>query len=161
MRFGFENRKHLTGTDLYVRVMQIAALLPAVYLITIPGYPAITTQHSVLSVLFDLGFSVLPRIETLALSLLYRATASEIAMYFAMLIAALVLGLAAKKLLDRAPRTVRLVFAALIAVDLILRLLPLRFNAAFGLPCAIAGFGIRLGCLALILLDLRAAKQMQ
>lgn len=161
MKFGFENRKHLTGADLSVRVMQIAALLPAVYLITIPGYPAITTQRSVLSALFDLGFSALPRLETLALSFLYRKTASEMVLYFVMLIAALALGLAAKKLLERAPRTVRLVFAALIAVDLVLRLLPMRFNTVFGLPCAIAGFAIRLGCLVLILLDLRAEKQMQ
>ena len=158
MKFGFESRKQLTGADLYIRMMQVAALLPVLYVFTAPGYPAILTQRTVLSALFDLGLSALPRGETLALSLLYRKTASEIAMYFAMLFAALAFGLAAKKLLERFPRTFRTVCVALVGADLILRLLPFRCNMAFGLPCAIAGFVIRLICLALLLQDLRAAR---
>ena len=159
MKFGFENRKQHTGADLYVGAMQIVSLLPALYILVGPSYPALFVRKSVMSVLFDLGFSALPRLETLALSLLYRLTASEVTTFFVLVGGALVFGLAAKKLLSRAPRATRLVCAALIAVDLVLRLLPLRCNTAFGTPCAIAGFAVRLACLILILLDLRAAKQ--
>lgn len=159
MKFGFENRKHLTGADLAVRVMQIAALLPAPYLLAAPGYPSMLTRHSFLSTLFKLGLSVLPRPETLGLSLLYRLTFSELAVFFAPLIFALILGLASKRLFQRFPRAARLAFALCVAVDLILRLLPLSINSAFPAACGIIGFAVRLGCLALILLDLRAAKQ--
>ncbi len=157
MKFGFENRKHRTGADLCVRILQIASLLPALYMLVVPGYPGIVTHRSVLSVLFDLGFSALPRLETLALSLLYRRTGSEIMMFFVLLIAALAFGLLSRRLLERFPRATRLVFAVLICVDFILRLLPLRVNTAFGLPCAAVGFAAQLGCLALIALDLKAA----
>ena len=159
MKFGFENRKHLTGADLAVRVMQIAALLPAPYVIAIPGYPALISRRGVLSGLFDLGLSALPRLETLGLSALYHLTLSELAVYFAALGFALILGIASKRLLERFPRAARLMFAALIVLDLVLRLIPLNVNRAFGLAYGIAGFAVRLGCLALILLDLRAAKQ--
>ena len=159
MKFGFDDRKHLTGGGLYVRVMQVAALLPMLYVLIAPSYPPILTQRSLLSVLFDLGFSALPRWETLGLSALYRVTGSEIAMYFALLIPALVFGLAAKRLPEKHARTARIVCAALVASDLLLRLLPLKCNTAFGFSCAAAGFAVRLGCLILLLLDLRAAKQ--
>ena len=62
-------------------------------------------------------------------------------------------------LFQRFPRAARLAFALCVAVDLILRLLPLSINSAFPVACSIIGFAVRLGCLALILLDLRAAKQ--
>lgn len=159
MKFGLNDRKYLTGGGLYVRILQIAALLPVLYVVVAPSYPPILTQRSALSVLFDLGFSALPRWEMLGLSALYRVTASEIAVCFALLIPALAFGLAAKKLPEKHARTARLVCAALVAADLVLRLLPLKFNTAFGLPCAAAGFALRLGCLLLLLLDLRAAKK--
>lgn len=159
MKLGFDDRRHLTGAGLHIRILQVSALLPVPYFLLVPSYPAMTTRSTVFSLLFDLGFSALPRWETWSLSLLYRVTASEMLVFFLMLIAALVLGLAAKPMLDRFPRAVRLVLAALIAVDLALRLAPFGTNAAFGLPCAVFGFAIRLIGLALLLLDLRAAKR--
>ena len=159
MKFGFDNRRYRTGADLSVRILQIASLLPTLYILLVPSYPAIVTRRSAVSVLFDLGFSSLPRLETLALSLLYRITDSEIILFFSLLLAALALGLLSRRLLERFPRPTRLVFAGLICVDFALRLLPLRVSTAFGLPCAAIGFGVQVLCLALIALDLNAAKR--
>lgn len=159
MKFGFENRRQLTGADLYVRIFQVASLLPALYILILPGYPGIVTHRSVLSALFDLGFSALPRTETLLLSLLYRRTGSEILMFFALLLAALMFGILSKRLLARTPRATRLVCALLICADFALRLLPLRVNTAFGQPYSAIGFAVRVLCLALIAMDLNAAKQ--
>lgn len=157
MKFGFDDRRQLTGAGAHIRILQISALLPVPYFLIVPTYPAMSTGRNVFSALFDLGFSALPQWETWALSMLYRAAASEMLVFFALLIAALALGLAAKPLLMRFPRGTRSVLAMLIAVDLALRLVPWT-KAAFGLPCAIFGFAIRLAGLALLLLDLRAAK---
>ena len=159
MKLGFDDRRHVTGAGLHIRILQIAALLPVPYFLLVPSYPAMTTRSTVFSLLFDLGFSALPRWEVWGLSWLYRVTTSEMVVFFTMLLAALALGLAAKTLLGRSPRAVRLVLAALVAVDLVLRLLPLGINTAFGLPCAVCGFAVRLAGLALLLLDLRAAKR--
>ena len=46
-----------------------------------------------------------------------------------------------------------------IAADLLLRLLPLGLNRAFGLPAAILGFALQLACLVLCVLDLRADQK--
>ena len=53
---------------------------------------------------------------------------------------------------------VRKVFIILIAIDLIVRLLPMKFNPAFGLPMAAIGFIIRAGSIALLYMDIKAAK---
>ena len=49
-----------------------------------------------------------------------------------------------------------IVLAALIAADLIVRLLPLGFAQAFGLPCEIIAFILRAASLVLVILDLKA-----
>lgn len=161
MKFSHKLRQCRTGADLYVAVMQLAALLAGLYLLVIPGYPALLTHRSALSGVFTLGMSALPRWEAAALSLLYRLTASEVAVFFGMVGGALAFGLAAGRLLtgERTARTVRVILAALIAADLALRLLPLRWNTLFPLPYAIAGFVLRLGCLALVLRDLRVSSK--
>ena len=53
----------------------------------------------------------------------------------------------------------RRTLVALLAFDLVLRLLPFWFNLAFGLPAAIIGWLCRAACLAFVVLDLRAAKE--
>ena len=97
----------------------------------------------------------------LFLAFLYRISGSEVALAFALLVPALVFGLAAGRLLREkgSAANARRVFALLIGLDLLSRLIPLRFNLAFGLPFAILGFLLRLGCLALVWLDLRAEKK--
>ena len=161
MKFGVNLRKGLTGAEFGVRVFQIVSLLPLLYILAVAVSPAVITKRSLLSFLFDLGVSAIPRAEALALSALYRASASEVAVYFAILLTALAAGLAAGRLLKgkhKTAVTARKICAALIAADLVLRLLPLRFNKGFGLPAAALGFALQLGCLILIVLDLRADK---
>ncbi len=161
MKFGFDGRRRLTGTDLAVRIFQIASLLPVFYFFAVAGYPAILTQRGFFSGLFRLGFSILPRLESLAISAAYRFSSSEMVVCFGMLAVALAVGVIMKRrfrLSGPASRPMRLFCAAFIAVDLVLRLLPLHFNRAFGTPAAIAGFAVQAVCLALVLLDLRAAR---
>lgn len=159
LRFGLFERKALTGAELAVRIYQISSLLPLPYLLIAAGSPPLITKSGLLSVLFDLGCMVLPRPELRALSLLYRLSASEIAVHFAILLPALIVGLAAERLLKnkRRGRLWRIAYAAWIGLDLLVRfLLP---HLSFPLWAAVTGFAVRLSCLALILLDLRAARK--
>jgi uncharacterized membrane protein YqaE (UPF0057 family) len=160
MTFGLNEKARMTGAGLYARVFQIASLLPPVYIFLVSGYMALISRKGLFSILFDLGISALPRAEVLALSWVYRLTSSEVIVHFALLILGFVFGLVVTRLLkkEKAARGTRRVLAVLIAADLVLRLIPLRFNLAFGPAAAIAGFVIRLGCLALLLLDMRAAR---
>ena len=74
--------------------------------------------------------------------------------------AALFYGVVMNRLLhSERGRTTRVVLAVLIAIDLILRLLPLGFTKAFGLPCEILAFALRSASLVLVVLDLRAGKK--
>ncbi len=159
MSFGLSSKRGLTGAGLSLRLWQAFPLLPALYIFVAAGYPAVVQRRGLFSFLADLGFSLLPRWESLGLSALYRLSRSELAVYFAMVGFALLLGLAGDRLLrGKTARAARVVFAVLLGADLIVRLLPLSFNRAFGIPGAVLGFAGNLACLALVLLDLRAAK---
>lgn len=158
LRFGIGQRKTMSGAELAVRVFQITSLLPLAYLLTAPGYPYLFTRSGLLSVLFDLGAAALPRAELWLLSLLYRLSASEVAVHFVILALALGAGLAAHSLSQSSParrRGCRIVYAGWLALDLLLRLL-LR-APSFPLWALIAGFLLRGACLALVLLDLKHA----
>lgn len=159
MKFGFDDRKHLTGAGLAVRLTQSAAVLPLLYLVLASGWHAILVEKTAFSFLFDLGVSAIPRGLALAMSLLYRLTGSEV--LFSLLLAALALayGLVMRGLLQGSHgRAVRVVLAVLIALDLAARLLPLRFAASFGLPVTILAFALRAVGLILILLDLKTKE---
>lgn len=159
MSFGLSSGKGLTGAGLSLRLWQAFSLLPALYIFVAAGYPAVVQRRGLFSFLADLGLSLLPRWESLGLSVLYRLSRSELAVYFAVVGFALLLGLAGDRLLrGKTARASRIVFACLLGADLIVRLLPLAFNRAFGIPGAILGFAGLLGLLALVLLDLRAGK---
>ena len=160
VEWGIQNRKVLTGAHLCVRAFQVISMAPLPYIFAVAGYPAVITGRNPLSYLFDLGIMALPRLEAVALSLLYRLTASELVVYFALLAPAIVVGIVLGRLLrgtEQVNVAVRRVLAGLIAADLVIRLLPFGFNLAFGIPAAIVGWLIQLACLALVLLDLRAA----
>lgn len=162
MNFGFEWRGRLNGAEAYVRIFQLSSLLPGLYILVAAGFMAVVTGNNLFSALFDLGLAAIPRWEAAALSALYRASGSETAVFFALVGAALALGLLAARLLREkreTARTGRYVFAGLIAADLVLRLLPLGINRALPVWAAAAGFAIRLGCLVMIWLDLRAEKK--
>ena len=161
LRFGVGLRGALSGAELSVRFLQGAALPPALFILLVSAYPPAMLHRGVAAVLFELGLSALPRWELLLLAFLYRLSGSEVLLAFALLVPALAFGLAAGRLLGekRTAVTARKTYAALVLADLVLRLLPFRFNLAFGLPFAIVGFLLRLGCLGLIALDLRAEKK--
>ena len=162
VKFGIDLRRALTGADVYVRIFQVSAVLPSVFIAAAAAYPPLLLTRNFFSVLFDLGMSMLPRALTLALSTIYRTTGSEIYVYFIPLVIALALGVFADRVLRGSPRKavlVHKVFIALIAVDLVLRLVPVRYNLVFGWPAAIVGFLVRAGCFAFLVLDLRADRK--
>ena len=161
MKFGLYYRHAYTGSDLYVLVQQIAALLIAPFMLFSSGYTGLFTSRGLLALLFDAGFSVLPRAEALALSLTYRRTESELIVFFSVLVFALALGLVYGRLLhgEKSGVVTRVVLAVLLSADLLLRLLPFSFNGAFGISAAVLGFAVRLACLVLVLLDLRACRR--
>lgn len=161
MKFGINLRKVKTGAEIYVIIFQITALLPALYIFVISGYPYLMTQKGVHLFLFDVGISALPRWEVLLLSELYRATSSEMTTFFAMLGFALAVGILAANVLEGSPRAAlisRIVAAVLIVGDLVFRLLPLHCNQALSPAVNVIGFVIRVACLALVALDLIAHR---
>jgi hypothetical protein len=162
MKFGIGIRKKLSGAGLYLYVLQFSALATCAYMLVASGYLGLLAKKNVLSVLFDLGASALPRWETLLLSYVYRFSLSEVVLYFAVLGTAIVYGIAMNKVFNAkhdTARKARIAVIALIGADLIFRLLPFHFNIAFGLPAAIFGFVVRAGCLVLLVLDLKADKK--
>ena len=159
VKFGIDIRKQLTGADLYVRIFQICALLPLPYLYIAMIDRGIGNSRNLLSVLFDIGMSSLPRVEAYALSFLYRMTLSEEKVFFVILIIAIALGFAADRVLRGNPElSVRMhkAFEVMICMDLAIRIVPVRANYAFGIPAAVAGFAIRAFCLYLLIRDMKA-----
>ena len=83
-------------------------------------------------------------------------------MCFMLTVSALVLGLIMKRLLEehegqsKFQRNIRYVLIGLIAADLILRLIPFGFSDQFGTVISVAGAIIRIACLCLLIMDLRA-----
>ena len=160
MKFGIDIRGKLTGADLAVRIVQIAAALPMLYFVILSGWLALLTQDTPLTYLFSLGVCAVPRAVALGLSALYRQTGGEALFSMLLVAAALFYGVVMNRLLhSERGRTTRVVLAVLIAIDLVLRLLPLGFTRAFGLPCEILAFALRSASLTLVLLDLRAGKK--
>ncbi len=161
VKFGVGLRGSLGGAELAVRFTQAASMVCAVFLLAVSAYRGAMLHRGPGAVLFALGASALPRWWLLLLSFLYRLSGSEVLLAFLLLIPALAFGLAAGRLLrgGKRPAAVREAYGALLLADLLFRLLPFRFNLAFGLPFAVLGFLLRLGCLALVWLDLRADKK--
>ena len=164
VKFGVGIRGALSGGELAVRVTQVSSLACVLFLLGASVDRPVMLHRGPLALLFDLGASLLPRWFQLLLSFLYRKSGSEVLLAFAILIPALVFGLAAGRLLRGGKAcavTARRAYGLLILADLLFRLLPFRFNLAFGWPFALAGFLLRLGCLACLWLDLRAEKTLR
>ena len=162
VKFGVGIRGALSGAEVAVRVTQVSALACVLFLLGASTYRPMMLHRGAPALLFDLGVSALPRWFQLILSFLYRKSGSEVLLAFAILVPALIFGLSAGRLLRSGKgraAAARRVFGLLILADLALRLLPFRFNLAFGWPFALAGFLLRLGCLVLVWLDLRAEKK--
>lgn len=162
IEFGIDKRRKLTGADLYVRIFQICSLLPLPYIFLARPHPPVLSTRNLLSVLFDTGICAIPRVEAYALSFLYRQTLSEVAVYFTILAVALALGIIAARILRGNPEaSIRFhkIAAVLIAADLVIRVIPVKANLAFGIPLAAAGLAVRAFCLYLVIRDLKAAGQ--
>ena len=158
LNFGLDVRRGLSGAALYVKLFQLISILPLPYIFIATVYMGITGSTNVFSVLFDIGMAASPRAEVMLLSYIYRITGSECLVYFALPVIALILGLIADRVLTgdvRRSLAIHKVAAALIAADLILRLIPVHANIAFGLPAAIFGFLVRAACLFLVIRDTR------
>lgn len=158
VEFGIDIRRKLTGADLYVRIFQMCSLLPLPYIFLARPHPPILRTRNLLSVLFDTGISALPRLEAYALSYLYRLTSSEVAVYFVILAFALALGFISSRVLRGDPEvSIRFhkAIAVLIALDLAIRIIPVRANIAFGIIPSVLGFVIRAVCLYLVIRDLK------
>lgn len=162
MKFGLTIRRGLCGATLAVYILELSALLPVLYILSVPGYPAVVTGRNVLSFACELGLGLLPRLGFWALSLLYRRTLSETAVCFTLLLAALILGVLADNALRRGAvpgRRLRVVMCALIAADLLVRLFPLSFNRALSTAPSLTAVVVLGGCFVLILLDLLSGKK--
>ena len=160
LNYGLDVRRGLSGAALYVKIFQLISILPLPYIFIATVYMGITGSTNVFSVLFDIGMAASPRAEVMLLSYIYRITGSECLVYFALPVIALILGLIADRVLTgdvRRSLAVHKIAAVLIAADLILRLIPIHANIAFGLPAAISGFLIRAACLFLVIRDIRTA----
>lgn len=157
MKFGLGERKKLSGAELAVRIIQVSSVIPALLTFLLPGYLRLMTGRNLFSVLFEVGVNAMPRAESYALSWLYRLTSSEIVLHFAMLAFALAFGLVMGALLRGKPKkafAVRVVFALLILADIVVRLLPLKLNSAFGSFYWVLGLVVSVACLVLTVLDL-------
>lgn len=162
MKFGLNIRRGLCGASLAVYILELSAMLPVLYILAVPGYPAVVTGRNVFSFACELGLGLMPRLGFWALSLLYRRSLSETAVCFTLLLAALILGVLADNGLRRGAvsgRRLRIVLCALIAADLLVRLLPLSFNRALSTAPSLAAALMLCICFVLILLDLLAEKK--
>lgn len=88
---------------IYIRFEQIVLLLPLLYLLSVSGSNVQIMQKNLLTNVFELGMSLLPRVTLFLLSLLYRLTKNEVLLYFALIGMALLIGriFAKKEAADR------------------------------------------------------------
>ena len=160
MSFGFD-RKKLTGATLALRILELSSALLPLYAMAAVGYPRLLTVESVFSFLCRLGASPVPHVWQWGLGWLYKLTAKELLVCFALLVPALLIGLGADNLLRaraETARRARIGLAAFLALEIVLHLLPLRINSVFGAAENLIAAAVLALCLALTLLDLRAEK---
>ena len=160
MSFGFD-RKKLTGATLALRILELSSALLPLYVMAAVGYPRLLTVESVFSFLCKVGASLIPRAWLLGLGWLYKLTAKEILVCFALLLPALLIAVGADRLLRaraETARRARIGLAAFLALEIVLHLLPLRLNGVFGTSANLIAAAVLALCLALTLLDLRAEK---
>ena len=162
VQFGLKLVKKITGADIHVYIQQFAAILPVLHISLSAGYMALLARSTVSSFMFDVGASTLPRAVVFGISRLYGLAKSELLLCFLILAYALALGLIAYRLFRlkrERSRVAHWIFIALIAFDLVLRLMPFEFNRTFGVAPAIIGFVLNLGGLVLFVLDLIADRR--
>ena len=61
IRFGLDNKKGLTGADLYLKIFQVSSLLAAGFILLTAVYPPAMTSRNLFTALFSLGLLSLPK----------------------------------------------------------------------------------------------------
>lgn len=154
--------KKLGKTQYYVRIFQITTLLPLLYIFVASAQASLFVYGGFPGILFDLGIGCLPRAEVYLMSVAYHLTRNELVIYFGILVYALVFGMVINRLLSGKSRTkhvTRMVLAACIGCDLIVRLLPIRLNTVLPVGYLIAGLAVRAVCLWLVLSEEAEARK--
>ncbi len=149
--------KKFLPTRVYVILFQIISLLPLPYIMLSTSSHSIYDGKGIFGVLCSLGISSLPRAEALGISCVYRLVLSELAVYFMLLVAALILGVAVKKLISVSDKCAKITLTALsvlIFADIIIRFIPFRFNKIYGPVFWAVSVLIRAVFLILVLSDL-------
>ncbi|MBQ7715197.1 MAG: hypothetical protein IJT70_04930 [Clostridia bacterium] len=144
-------------TRIYLILFQFISLLPLPFIMLSTSSHSIYDGKGILGVLCSLGISSLPRAEALGISYVYRLVLSELAVYFLLLIIAVIFGFVMKKLIsssDRCARITLTIVACLIFTDILIRFLPVRFNTLFGPVYWAVSILIRAAFLILVLTDL-------
>ena len=151
-----------TYTGMSVIIVQAVSLLPLPFILACTGYWALYAHETPLSVMFRLGMASLSRVELFFLSLLYRTSLSETALFFGILLTALALGLATRhfaSLSEKASIRTSAVLAVWMCADLVVRILPISWNGWFGAGYEIFGFALRAVCTGLVIFDVVAKSK--
>ena len=143
-----------TGLELYVYLLQIAAMLPLLYILVATGSNILYLKRGITAVLFEIGTACLPRIVTYPLSWLYRLRMSEVFLYFGFAFFALIYGILVTRLSKKGNGMTK-VALVLVGIDLVLRVLPLHFNKVFPLYLTLIGFAVRILSFLLLLREVR------
>lgn len=153
-------RYTLTGAA--VGAIQIFALMPLPFILLCTGYQAFYAHVTPFSFLFRLGMALISRAELFAVSLIYRSTLSETALFFGVALSALAFGVAAKLVVSRSEKASNVfsyVLAVWLAADLVIRALPVHINGAFGAGYDVAAFIIRAALLCVVVFDILKRKK--
>ncbi len=158
-------KKHrMTFTGLAILIFQILSLLPLPYIFMATGSYQLIMSKGILSLLFDLAATALPRPEVLLISFIYRKTLNEIVVFFLFPAIALLAGLVTRAMLryeGPKARAARYLLALFCLTDLIVRILPVSFNKVYPVPYQVLGFLVALACLVLIVIDILKKRSVQ
>ncbi len=145
------------GYMLYLYFLQIAAMLPLLYILNATGSNILYMKRGITAILYEIGTACLPRILTYGLSWLYRFSMSEVALYFGFAFFALIYGILVTQLVKKGNGILKAA-AVLVGIDLVLRLLPLHFNKVFPLYLTLIGLLVRGVSLFLLVREIKEEK---
>ena len=145
-------------TRLSVHIEQGILLIPLLYILTVSGSNYQVMEYNFITFTFDLGISLMSRVILLMTSLLYRLSRNEVIVYFFLAVLSLLTGiLATKTILHKRKQKknyYRIILCFLLS-DLVLRILPLRFNKIIDPRIEIFSFIFRTGVLWMMIREER------
>ena len=149
-------------TKLYIHIEQGILLIPLLYILTVSGSNYQVTEYNFITFAFEAGLSLIPRIALLFTSFVYRTSRNEVITYFFLAVLSLVLGILASKTILHKRNQKKIyhqIVIAFLCMDLLLRLLPMRFNRIFDLRIEIFSFLFRVFLLYLMVKEERNRYQ--